>query len=82
MTHFEQQYGEYVGTSPAGVRWVAYRPGDAAKLRRRLAGLWRQQRARDERDGCSRPGCGLPESVHGHGETGRDDSHPFERSSR
>lgn len=29
-------------------------------------------------DACARPGCGLPLSVHGHGETGRDDSHPFE----
>lgn len=27
--------------------------------------------------GCTR--CGLEESVHGHGETGREDSHPFER---
>lgn len=28
------------------------------------------------RNKCAR--CGLPADVHGHGETGRDDSHPFE----
>jgi hypothetical protein len=29
-----------------------------------------------EEQACAR--CGLPPGVHGHGETGREDSHPFE----
>lgn len=32
--------------------------------------------AEEPADACAR--CGLSQSVHGHGETGREDSHPFE----
>lgn len=43
--------GVYIGTSPAGVEWIAYDrdvehdPGLPARMRERLARLWDQARA-------------------------------------
>ena len=36
------RYSQYIGTTPAGVEWVAYRPQDVPRLTKRLAAQWKR----------------------------------------
>lgn len=51
-----ENFKQYIGTSPAGVEWVAYRPENVEKMTKRLAEFWAEHDARRLRAQRKRPG--------------------------
>ena len=41
------EFAEFVGISPAGIEWVAYKPELVDRLRARLAEVWRRFNAKE-----------------------------------